>query len=139
MKMEIQPEAAQQPMKWYSDGKLLTGVIIVILSFAAGVYGKALILFRFYEPVQLLTGISIYAFSFVLLFLGAFLVGWRTIKIIRARINYHVKKTVRRSYDNARKFPEQATAYTKRLHRKSIDKISEASRKISKKIGEQNG
>ena len=132
--MEIYKAITQKPVKWYTDNKFLIGVILVILSFVLGFYGKVLIFAKFYEPIQLLTGISIYAFSFVLLFLGAFLVGWRTIRMIKSRIYHHTQKTAKLTYNHARKFPKKAVDYTKKLHRESMDKINKKSRSIAKKM-----
>ena len=123
-------ELEQMPILWWKDKKLLTGVVIVILSFILGFYGKVLIVVKFYEPVQLITGISIYAFSFIMLFLGAFLVGWETVKIIQSRIHHHVKKT----YHQAKEFPKKSYHYTKQLHRKGMDKIAKTSKTIVNKI-----
>ena len=132
--MDIRKAITQKPVKWYTDNKFLIGVILVILGFVLGFYGKVLIFAKFYEPIQLLTGISIYAFSFVLLFLGAFLVGWRTIRMIKSRIYHHTQKTAKLTYNHARKFPKKAVDYTKKLHRESMDKIYKTSRSIAEKI-----
>ena len=127
-------ELEQMPILWWKDKKLLTGVVLVILSFILGVYGKIIIIAKFYEPVQLITGISIYAFSFILLFLGVFLVGWETVKIIQSRIQHHVKKTVKTTYHHAKDFPKKSYHYTKKLHRKGMDKITKTSKIIVDKI-----
>lgn len=107
-----------QPVQWYKDNKLLIGIIIVILSFILGLYGKVLIVAKLFEPVELITGISIYAFSFVLLFIGVFLVGLRTVKMIQDRIQHHIKKTVKKTYHHAKRLPKKATHYTRKLHKK---------------------
>ena len=132
--MDIQKTITEQPMKWYRDNKFLIGVILVVLSFILGLYSKVLIFVKFYEPIYLITGISLYALSFVLLFLGVFMVGWRTVKMIQSRIHHHVKKAVKKTYSNAKKFPRKATNYTKKLHRRGMNKINKTSRMISKKI-----
>ena len=132
--MDIRKAITQKPMEWYADNKFLIGVILVILSFVLGIYGKVLIFAKFYEPIQLLTGISIYAFSFVLLFLGAFLVGWRTIRMIKSRIYRNTQKTAKLTYNHARKFPKKAANYTKKLHRRSMDRINKTSRSIAGKM-----
>ena len=87
------------PTIWWKDKKLLTGVILVVLSIIFGTYGKVIFIAKFYEPIGLITGSSLWAFSWVLLFLGVFLVGWETIKMIQQRIHHHVKKTVKDTYD----------------------------------------
>ena len=96
----------EQPVIWWKDKKLLTGVIVVVLSAIIGLYGKALFIVKFYEPVQLITGLSIWAFSWVLLFIGVFLVGWETIKMIQYKIHHHVKHTVKRTYHHAKELPK---------------------------------
>ena len=132
--MDIRKSITQKPIEWYNNNKFLMGVILVILSFVLGIYGKVLILVKFYEPIQLYTGISIYAFSWVLLFLGAFMVGWQTVRIMESKIYSSTQKTVKLTYDHARKFPKKATDYTKKLHRESMDKIYKTSRSIAEKI-----
>ena len=107
-----------QPVKWYKDNKLMIGVVIVVISFILGFWGKVLIVAELYEPVELVTGISVYAFSWILLFIGAFIVGWRTVKRINYKINRHIKKTVKKTYHHARKLPRKGYHYTKKLHKK---------------------
>lgn len=116
----------KKPLNWYKDKKLLTGVILVLLSFILGSYGKALFIVKFYEPVQVITGLSIWAFSFLLLFLGAFLVGWETIRLIHQRIHDKVKTTVKKTYHHAKRLPQRGYRYTKKLHKKSIEKIKKS-------------
>lgn len=127
-------EPEQMPILWWKDKKLLTGVVLVVLSFILGFYGKIIIIAKFYEPVQLITGISIYAFSFILLFSGAFLIGWETVKIIQSRIRHHVKKTAKTTYNHAKEFPKKGYHYTKELHRKGMEKIAKTSKVIVEKI-----
>jgi hypothetical protein len=122
----------EQKIVWYKDKKLLAGFIVVILSIILGFYGKVLFIFKFYEPIYLITGLSIYAFSFILLFIGIFLVGWETVKMIQQRIHHHVKKTVKETYEQAKKLPKKGYNYTKELHKKGIDKITKTL-KISQK------
>ena len=112
----------EEKIKWWKDRKLLAGTVLIILSTILGFYGKAVFIAKFFEPVGLLTGLSIWAFSFVLLFLGVFLVGWETVKIIQYRIHHHVKKTVKGTYD-----------YTKALPKKSFDKLTKTSKDWMKK------
>lgn len=139
-----QPATGQLPL-WWKDKKLLAGVILVLLSIILGFYGKGLIIVKFYEPVYLITGLSLWAFSWVLLFLGVFLVGWETVKMIQYKIRHHVKKTVRgtyeytkglprKGYDYTKKLPKRGYDYTRELHRKGIDRISKTSRSIAEKI-----
>jgi len=116
--MANQESATNQPIVWWKDKKLLTGVILVLLSIILGFYGKVLIVVKFYEPVQLITGLSMYAFSFVLLFAGIFLVGWETVKMIQQRIHHHVRKTVRETYHYTKGLPKKGYHYTKELHKK---------------------
>ena len=112
----------EEKIKWWKDMKLLAGAVLIILSTILGFYGKAVFIAKFFEPLGLITGLSIWAFSFVLLFLGVFLVGWETVKMIQYRIHHHVKKTVRGTYD-----------YTKALPKKSFDKITKTSKDLMKK------
>lgn len=106
------------PAVWWKDRKLLTGVILVILSVILGTYGKVLFIARFYEPIAVITGLSIWVFSWILLFLGIFLVGWETVKLIQRRINHHVKRTVKRTYHHAKSLPRRGYHYTKNLHKR---------------------
>ena len=108
----------QKSIKWLNDKKLLAGIILVVLSFIVGIFGKGLSIFKFYEPIYLITGLSLWAFSWVLLLLGVFLVGWETVKIIQNKIQSQVKKTVKRTYDYTKKLPKKSYDYTKELHKK---------------------
>ena len=98
---------------WWKDKKLLAGVILVILSFILGLYGKVLFIFKFYEPVYLITGLSMYSLSFILLFIGIFIVGWETVKMIQQRIHYHIKHAVKRTYYHTKQIPKKGYQYTK--------------------------
>ena len=113
-----QPTIEQKPIIWWKDIKLLTGFILVLLSIILGFYGKGLFIIKFYEPVYLITGFSIWAFSWVLLFLGVFLVGWETVRMIQQRIHHHVKKTVRETYHYTKGLPRKGYDYTKKLHKR---------------------
>src|SRR3989338_5052661 len=108
----------KEDIKWWKDAKLLTGVILVVLSFVLGFYGKLLFIVKFYEPVYVITGLSIFAFSWVVLFIGVFLVGWETVKMIQNRIHHHVTHTARRTYHHASQLPRRGYDYTKKIHRK---------------------
>jgi len=117
---------------WWKDKKLLTGIILVISSIAVGFYGKVLFIAKFYEPIGLITGLSLWAFSWVVLFLGIFLVGWETVRMIQRRIHHHVKTTVEETYRQAKKLPrkgydytKKGYHYTKKLHKRGMDKIRE--------------
>jgi len=109
---------AEQKIIWWKDRKLLAGVILVVLSFFLGLYGKVLFISKFYEPIYLITGLSIWAFSFILLFAGVFLVGLETVRMIQYRIHHHVKKTVKQTYNHARQLPKKGYDYTKKLHKR---------------------
>lgn len=108
---------------WWKDKKFLAGFILVFLSIILGLYGKALSITRFYEPVKLITGLSIWAFSWILLFLGVFLVGWETVKMIQSNIHHHVKRTVKETYHYTKGLPKKSFDYTKELHKKVIKKL----------------
>ena len=56
--------------------------------------GKELSIIKFYNPVYLITGLSIWAFSWIVLFLGVFLVGWETVKMIKYKIKDNAKKII---------------------------------------------
>ena len=115
----MKEEAKEKPMIWWKDKKLLAGVILVVLSFILGFYGKVLFIIKFYEPVYLITGLSVYAFSFVLLFVGIFFVGWETVKMIKQRIHHHIKRTAKGTYEYTKSLP-------KRLHKKGVDTFTKA-------------
>ena len=123
-----------QPVQWYKDNKLMIGIVIVVISFILGLWGKVLIVAELYRPVELMTGISVYAFSWILLFLGAFIVGWRTVRRIHYRIHHHVKKTVAKTYNQAKKLPRKSYNHAKRLRKKGLDRIATASKTIAEKI-----
>ena len=136
--MDRQMTIKEQSMEWYRNNKFIIGVALVVLSFILGFWGKVLIIVRFYEPIQLITGLSIYAFSFVLLFIGILLVGWQTVKMIQYRIRYHVKATMKKTYHQAKKIPKKAGHYTRRLQRKSMDKLADTSKAIVERIKKKN-
>jgi len=124
-------EAPELPADWWKDGKLLTGVILVVASIAIGFYGKSLLgvfivnwVNKLYTPFYLLTGLSVYAFSWIVFFLGIFLVGWETIKIIRNKIRHEVRKKVRETYDMTKELSKKSYHGTKALHKIGMDKIS---------------
>ena len=104
----------QKPIVVWKDLKFLFGITLIILSILIGEFGKGLSIIKFYIPKYLITGISLYAFSYVLLFLGIFLVGWETVKLIRDRIHHHIKKT----YVYTKGLPKKGYNYTKKLHKK---------------------
>ena len=124
----------EMPAVWWKDRKLLTGVILVVLSVILGTYGKVIFIAKFYEPIGLITGLSIWAFSWILLIFGVFLVGWDTVKMIQRRIHHHVKKTVKDTYHYTKELPKKGYHYTKKLHKKGIEQINKTSKAISEKI-----
>ena len=115
--MENKQSAGKQ-VKWWKDKRLLAGVILIVLNLVLGIYGKVLIVTKFYEPFYLITGLSVYAISWILLLLGVFLVGWETVKIIQMRIHHHIKKTVKGTYQYTKNLPKKSYDYTKELHKK---------------------
>ena len=131
-------ETIQKPITWWKDWKLLLGIAMIILNLVAGLYGKSLLgiyivksLAKIHEPIYLITGISFWIFSWLLLFIGVFLVGWETIKMIQQRIRHHVKHTIQQTYHHARKLPKKSYHHIKKLHKKGMEKI----KTIRKKYG----
>ena len=124
----------EMAFKWYQDKKLIIAFILIIISFVLGFYSNAIIITEFYKPISLITGLSLYTFSWILMFIGVFMVGWRAVKAMHARIHHHVGKTVKDTYRHARKFPKRATNYTKKIHRKSMNGIASASKIIGDRI-----
>lgn len=118
MEESNEKQGKQEPIMWWKDKKLLAGVILVFLSIIIGFYGKVLSIVKIYEPIYLITGLSLWAFSWLLLFLGVFLVGWETVRMIQRRIHYHVKKTVKDTYAYTKKLPKKGYRYTKKIHKK---------------------
>ncbi|MBI2559015.1 hypothetical protein HYW20_06875 [Candidatus Woesearchaeota archaeon] len=121
----MDPKATRQVI-WWKDKKLLAGVILVVLSFILGFYSKVLIIVKIYEPVSVITGLSIYAFSWILLFIGIFLVGWETVKMIQMKIHHQVKKTARETYGYTKGLPRKGYHYTRQLQKKSIARIKKS-------------
>ncbi len=122
---------------WYKDKKLIAGIFLVMLSTAMGFYGKGLLgiffvklIAKLYEPFYLLTGLSVYALSFIVLLAGIFLIGMETIKMIKYKIQHHVKRTVRGTYEYTKKFPKKAAHHT----RKGYDKIAVTSKKLVQRM-----
>src|SRR3989338_1970252 len=92
-----------QKIIWWKYLKLLAGVILVILSIILGFYSKIYVVAKIYEPISVVTGLSVYALSWILLFFGAFLIGWETVHLIQRRIRHHVGKTVKGTYEYTKK------------------------------------
>jgi len=111
-------QTAQNQVVWWKDMKFLIGVVVVFLSIVLGFFGKGLSIIKFYEPFYLYTGLSIWAFSWLLLFLGIFMVGWETVKMIRSRIHYHVKETVRGTYRHTKVLPKKGIEKLKKIMNK---------------------
>ena len=124
----------EHPIQWYKDNKLMIGIIIVVISFILGFWGKVLIVTKLYKPVELITGIKVYAFSWILLFAGAFIIGWRAVNRINYLIQLHLKKTAKSTYHHAKKLPKKGYNYTKKLHKKGLDKLTATSKAIAKKM-----
>lgn len=122
------------PVEWWKDKKLLAGFALVLSSIIIGFYGKIVFFARFYEPIGLVTGLSIWAFSWVLLFIGIFLVGWETVKLMQRRIQHHVSKTAKDSYEYTKKLPKKGYHYTKKLHKKGMDRLAKTSKAIAENI-----
>ncbi len=108
-----------QKIIWWKDIKLLAGIILVILSIIIGFFSKVYVVAKIYEPISVITGLSVYALSWILLFFGAFLVGWETVKLIQSRIHHHVKTT----YHHAKELPKRGYHYTRELHKRGMEKI----------------
>ena len=119
-------EITQQPIVWWKDIKLLTGVILVVLSIIIGFYSKIYVVAKIYEPIAVVTGLSVYALSWILLLFGAFLLGWETVHLIQSRINYHVRRTVKGTYEYTKKLPGKGYHYTKELHKKGMERIKKS-------------
>ena len=114
------------PSLW-EDKKFLAGFILVLLSIMLGFYGKIIFFTKIYQPLGILTGLSVYGFSWLLLLLGAFLVGWKTVKLIQYRIHHHVKKTVKGTYRHAK-------YHARNIHKRSIKNIEKVRHRLHKKI-----
>lgn len=95
----------------WRDTRFLIGISLIILSFFVGEFGKGLSIIKYYIPKYLITGLSLWAFSWILLLIGVFLVGMETLKMIKARINHHVRKT----YHYTKGLPKKGYHYTKKL------------------------
>lgn len=115
-----------QKIIWWKDIKLLAGIILVILSIIIGFFSKVYVVAKIYEPISVITGLSVYALSWILLFFGAFLLGWETVRLIQQRIRYHVQHTVETTYHHARELPRRGYRYTKELHKRGMEKIRES-------------
>ena len=128
----------ERASKWYQDRKLMIAFVIIVMSFILGIYSKAIIIIKFYEPVYLITGLSLYTFSWLLLFIGVFMVGWSTVKAMNRRINSNVKSAAKKTYYKARNVQGKATELTKKIHKKSLDKIKSTSKSVFRKINQND-
>ena len=126
--MEIQGKKTS----WWKDKKLLAGVILVLLSIIVGFYGKGLFIIKFYQPVYLITGLSLWALSWLILLFGIFLVGLETVRMIKQRIQHHVKKTVKDTYHYTKELPGKSYRYTKKLHKKGYDYTKKLHKRLTK-------
>jgi|SRR3989338_2514001 len=136
--MQEAPVQLQKKLVWWKDLKLLFGFILVLLSIILGFFGKGLIVINIAEPFHLIRALSIYAFSWILLFIGIFLVGMETVKMIRQRINHHVKRTVIGTYEYTSKLPKRGITYTKQLHEKSLGRLMRKPKSEKKIVEGQN-
>ena len=132
------PQKQEKPIVLWKDWKFLTGFILVISSIVLGFFAKGLIIVNITQPFHLIQGLSVYAFSWVLLFMGIFLVGMETVRVIRQRINHQVRRTVKGTYQYTKKFPKESIEYTKKLHRKSMDGLSKTSKFIKGKMRKEH-
>ena len=128
----------ERASKWYQDRKLMIAFVIIVISFILGIYSKAIIIIKFYEPVYLITGLSLYTFSWLLLFIGVFMVGWSTVKSMNRRINNDVKRAAKKTYYKARNVQGKAAELTKKIHKKSLDKIKSTSKSVFRKINQND-
>jgi hypothetical protein len=104
---------------WYRDIKLLAGIILVIISFVLGFFSKIVIFAApFVEPIIWWTGLSVYALSWIMLFFGAFLIGWESVKLMQQRINYHVIHATRKTYHYTTHYPKKGIHHAMTLHKK---------------------
>ena len=118
----------------WKDRKIITGIIIVVVSFLMGWVGKGLLIVKFYEPVYAITGISLEVASWILLFFGIFLVGWETIRLIQHKVHHHIRKTVKTTHHSAKELTRKSINYSKDFHKRSMAKISKTSREIAQKM-----
>jgi hypothetical protein len=123
------PRNIENPIIWWKDLNLFIGIIFVIGSFILGLYGKAILISKVFDPIRALTGISIWAFSWFVLFVGISIVGWETVRIIKYKIKHKVHKTVKRTYTRAKKIHSKSHKYAKKLHNSNINKIAKMSKK----------
>ncbi len=124
----------EKAIKWYQDKKLIIAFVIIVISFILGIYSKAILIIKFYEPVYVITGLSLYTLSWMLLFTGIFMVGWQTVKSMHRKIHSDVKNAATKTYHKAKSIPKNATKLTKAMHKKGIDKIRSTSKIIRDKI-----
>lgn len=106
---------------WYKDLKLLAGITLVISSFILGFFGKIVFLSMFYRSITLITvitGISVYALSWIMLFIGAFLIGRETVKLMQQRINRQVLHATKKTYHYTTHYPKKGLHHALKLHKK---------------------
>ena len=103
---------------WRKDTKLMAGITLIALSFILGFYSKIIFISKFYDVVFLVTGLSIYAVSWIMLFIGAFLVGWETVKIVQNNIAQGIVRGVYRTCHYTRLLPRKSIDYTRHIHKR---------------------
>lgn len=108
------PMLEESRIIWWKDVKFLIGCLLIITSFFLGFFGKGLFFIKFYEPVLRYTGLSLWTLSWILTLIGIFLFGMETIRMIRQRIQYQVKKTVKGTYDITKELPKKGLKYIRR-------------------------
>ena len=114
------------PLVWWKEKKLVAGILLVVVSFVLGFYGKILIVAKYYEPIEVITGFSVWAFSWVLLFFGAFLVGRETVILVQKKIQSQMKETAMATYE-----------YTRKIPKKSYDQMMKTSKSIKDRMGKK--
>ena len=108
---------------WWKDWKLVLGMFLIVFNLALGFYGKALIIAKYYEPIYVLTGISLWVLSWLLMFVGVFLVGRETVIMVKNWIRKEIRNAAIKSYDATKGQAQKGINYTKKLHKKGMDKF----------------
>lgn len=138
LKVQEPVNTKEKPIVLWKDVKFLAGFVLVVLSVILSFFAKGLIIINITQPFHLIKGLSVYAFSWALLFIGIFLVGMEAVKMIKQKIHYHVKKSVKDTYGYTKKLPKDSIEYTKKLHRKSMDGLAKTSKFIKGKMRKEN-
>ena len=130
-----EPAAEQvSQLVWWKNTRFILGVILIVLSFVIGTFGKGLFFIRFHNAFYRYTGLSLWILSWLTTFTGIYLVGRETANMIKQNIRRKITETALETYNITKSIPTKGLKYTKKLHSKGAEKLTKAKRIISSRL-----